>query len=166
MDIKAIEKIYVRQLKEIYSAEKQMAEVLPKVIKVAGNKDLKTALKDHLEQTKLQAGRIQKTFQHFSNYKPTGENCDCIEGLIDELEDLIEDTHHSETLDAEIILIFQKIEHYEIACYSSMVTYARILGHGQSSDMLQESLDEEYEADNKLDKLNEEIINLLLMKHA
>jgi ferritin-like metal-binding protein YciE len=166
MDIKAVEKIYVRQLKKIYSAEKQVLEILPKVIRMVNSKDLKAIIKSHLEQTKLHAVRIQKVFQHFSNYKPTGENCDAIEGLIDDLEDLIDETHHSDTLDAEIILIFQKIEHYEIACYSSVVTYARILGHGQSSELLQESLDEEYEADNKLDKLNEEIISLMLMKHA
>jgi ferritin-like metal-binding protein YciE len=166
MDIKAIERIYVRQLKEIYSAEKQLLEILPKVIRAASNKDFKAVLKKHLEQTKLQAARIQKTFQHFNHYKPTGENCDSIEGLIDELEDLIDNAYDPATLDAEIILIFQKIEHFEIACYSSAITYARILGHEQSCEMLQESLDEEFEADNKLDKLNEEIINQFLMKHA
>jgi ferritin-like metal-binding protein YciE len=163
MDIKAIERIYIRHLKEIYSAEKQILEILPKVISVITNKDLKTSLKDHLEQTKKQAGRIQKIFKHLNNYKSTNENSDFIDGLIDELEDLSDKTNKSNTLDAEIILIFQKIEHYEIACYSSVVTYARILGHGQSSQMLQESLDEEYEADNKFDKLNEDIISEGLM---
>jgi ferritin-like metal-binding protein YciE len=166
MEIKAIEKIYVMQLKDIYSAEKQLLEVLPKVIRAVSNKDLKTALKDQLEQTRLQAGRIQKIFQHFNHYKPTGENCNAIEGLVDELEDLIDESHHSDTLDAETILIFQKIEHYEIACYAAMVTYARILGHQQASELLQESLDEEYEADNKLDKISEEIISGALVKHV
>ena len=166
MNIRAIEKIYVRQLKEIYSVEKQMLEILPKVIKVISNKDFKAVLKNHLEHTKLQTARIQKSFQHFGNSKPAAADCGCIASLISELENLTEEAFHSERLDAELILILQKIEHYEIASYSSLVTYSRLLGHEQSREMLQESLDEEFDADNKLDRLSEEIINMLLMKHA
>jgi ferritin-like metal-binding protein YciE len=88
-----------------------------------------------------------------------------VEGFIDDLEDLIDDLHHSDTLDAELILIFQKIEHYEIACYAALVIYARMLGYEQASEMLQDSLDEEYEADNKFDKLSEEIIMNVLVKY-
>ncbi|MFL5731252.1 MAG: ferritin-like domain-containing protein [Cytophagaceae bacterium] len=166
MDLKAIERIYILQLKQIYSAENQMIAVLPKVIRVIQHKELKAAIKDHLEQTRNQATRIQALFRDLGNYKPHGENCDVVEGLLDELEDLIDDSHHTDTLDAEIILLFQKIEHYEIACYASMVTYARVLGQEAASEMLQESLDEEYEADNKLDKLNEEVVSGMLLKHA
>ena len=166
MDLKAVEKIYVRQLKEIYSVEKQLLGILPGIIKMISSKELKVALKFHFDQTRIHTERMRKIFRQFNNYKPGDESCDPIKGLVRELEDLIEDANHSISLDAEVILIFQKIEHYEIACYSSLITYARVLGHSQSCEMLQESLDEEFEADNKLEKLNEEIINTVLMKHA
>jgi ferritin-like metal-binding protein YciE len=166
MNTKAIEKIYVKKLKEIFTIEKKVLEILPKVIRMTTNKDLKIILRNHLEQTEFHTGRILKIFQHFNHYKAGGKNSDSIEVLINEMEVLISEITYSDTFDAEIILIFQKIEHLEIACYSSLVIYARILGHGQAGEMLQESLDEEFEADNKLDRLNEEIISQSLMKHA
>jgi ferritin-like metal-binding protein YciE len=164
MEVKSLEKLFVMQLKDIYSAEKQLADAFPKIIKAASNKELKMILREHLDQTKLQALRVQRIFQELGNYKPSGENCNIIEDILDEIEDLMEENGESDILDAEIICALQKIEHYEIACYSSVVTYAKMLGNEMASEMLQESLDEEYEADNKFDKINEEVVNIYI-KH-
>jgi ferritin-like metal-binding protein YciE len=164
MEVKTLEKLFVMQLKDIYSAERQLIDAFPKIIKAASNKELKMMIREHLDQTKAQASRVQKIFQELGNYKPSGENCNIIEGMLDEVEDLMEENAESDILDAEIISAMQKIEHYEIASYSSVLTYAKMLGNEKASEMLQESLDEEYEADNKLDKLNEEVVNVYL-KH-
>jgi ferritin-like metal-binding protein YciE len=164
MEVKSLEKLFVMQLKDIYSAEKQLADAFPKIIKAASNKELKMILREHFDQTKLQALRVQRIFQELGNYKPSGENCNIIEDILDEIEDLMEENGESDILDAEIICALQKIEHYEIACYSSVVTYAKMLGNEMASEMLQESLDEEYEADNKFDKINEEVVNIYI-KH-
>jgi ferritin-like metal-binding protein YciE len=164
MEVKSLEKLFVMQLKDIYSAEKQLADAFPKIIKAASNKELKMILREHLDQTKLQALRVQRIFQELGNYKPSGENCNIIEDILDEIEDLMEENGESDILDAEIICALQKIEHYEIASYSSVVTYAKMLGNEMASEMLQESLDEEYEADNKFDKINEEVVNIYI-KH-
>jgi ferritin-like metal-binding protein YciE len=162
MEIKTLEKLFVMQLKDIFSTEKQLADAFPKIIKAAFNKELKMILREHLEQTKLQASRVQRIFQELGNYKPSGENCDIMEAMLDEMEDLMEENAESNILDAEIIAVLQKIEHYEIASYSTVVTYAKMLGNEMASEMLQESLDEEYETDNRLDKLNEEIVNIFV----
>jgi ferritin-like metal-binding protein YciE len=164
MEVKSLEKLFVMQLKDIYSAEKQLADAFPKIIKAASNKELKMILREHFDQTKLQALRVQRIFQELGNYKPSGENCNIIEDILDEIEDLMEENGESDILDAEIICALQKIEHYEIASYSSVVTYAKMLGNEMASEMLQESLDEEYEADNKFDKINEEVVNIYI-KH-
>jgi ferritin-like metal-binding protein YciE len=162
MEIKSLEKLYVMQLKDILSAEKQLIEAFPKIIKESSNKELRTILREHLDETRVQASRVQKILQELSNsnLKPSEENSNIMEGMLDELEDQMEENSGSDILDAEIISAFQKIEHYEIASYSSLVTYAKMLGNEIAADMLQGSLDEEYEADNKLDKLNEEIVKV------
>jgi ferritin-like metal-binding protein YciE len=164
MEIKTLQNLFVMQLKDIFSVEKQLIEAFPKIIKEASNKELKTILREHLDQTKVQALRVQKILQELGNLKFSEENSNIMEGMLDELEDQMEENSGSDILDAEIISAFQKIEHYEIASYSSVLTYAKMLGNEAAVEILQESLDEEYEADNKLDKVNEEIVNVYV-KH-
>jgi ferritin-like metal-binding protein YciE len=164
MEVKALERLFVMQLKDLFSAEKQLVDAIPKIIKAVSNRELKMILREHLDQTKVQASRIQKIFQELGSYKPSGENSNIMEDMIDGLEDLMEENAGSDILDAEIISTMQKIEHYEIASYTTVVTYAKMLGIESASEYLQESLDEEYEADNKLDHISEEIINIYV-KH-
>lgn len=162
MENKKLEKLYLLQLKDIYSAEKQLGAVLPKMTRAVSNKELKNALKECLECTKVHIKRIEEIFKSYRNMKPSGENSNAMEGFIDEFEDMLEEGMDVDLIDAEVIDISQKMEHYQIASYNTVVTYAKMLGISKASDMLQNSLDEEYEADNKLDKLREEILSTLV----
>ncbi|HEX8545817.1 MAG TPA: DUF892 family protein [Cytophagaceae bacterium] len=158
--MKNLEKLYILQLKYIYSAEKQESEALPKMARAANSKVLKTALKDHHGITLRQIGRLEEILSNYNNDDIEEENSNVMEEFIEEFEDMVEDGTEPDILDANIILIAQKIEHFEIASYNSLVTYAKMLGDEKASDLLQATLDEEYEADNKLDKLVEEVINI------
>lgn len=159
MEYKTLQHLYLLQLRDIYSAEKQLVEALPKMAKAASNKDLKMSLREHLEFTKVQASRIEEIFRNFSDF-PGGENCNVMEGLIEEMEEMMEENDNSDVVDVSLVMGCQKIQHYEIASYSSVVTFAKALGLDRGVDLLQQSLDEEYEMDNKLDKLAEDIVNL------
>lgn len=159
MEYKTLQNIYLLQLRDIYSAEKQLVEALPKMARAASNKELKMSLREHLELTKSQASRIEEIFKDFSDF-PGGENCNTMEVLLEEIEEIIEENGISDVVDVSLVSGCQKVEHYEIACYSSVVTFAKALGYDKALGLLQQSLDEEYEMDNKLDKLAEDIINL------
>lgn len=162
MEIKTLEKLYILQLKDIYSGERQLIAALPKMIKSASNKYLKIILKGHLEDAKLHSLRIEDIFKKIKSNKPGGENCNAIEGFIEEFENLLEEGGEPDEIDASVINIIQKIAHFAIASYSSLVTYAKMIGEERAIELLQTSLDEEYEVDNRLDKLFEEIINIFV----
>jgi ferritin-like metal-binding protein YciE len=159
MEYKTLQNLYLLQLKDLYSAEKQLADSLPKMARAVTNKELKMALREHLEITKVQATRIEEIFKAYSSH-PSGENCNSIECLIEEVEEMIEENGNNDVIDINLIGSCQKIEHFEIASYGSVITYAKGLGDDKAAEMLQLSLDEEYEMDNKLDKLAEDIINI------
>lgn len=159
MDFNVLKKIFLFQLKDLYSAEKQLSQFLPKLIRASVNKELKMVLREHLEQTKVHASRIEGiVVSHSMN--PEGENCNSMEGLIEELEEMMEESDTTDVIDVHLISGLQKIEHYEIACYSSLITLGHGLGDEKAAELLQLSLDEEYEMDNKLDKIAEEIIQI------
>ncbi len=162
MELKTLEKLFVRELKCMYSNEKQLTEALPKIAKAISNKDLKAAIKEHYEQTKVHLDRAQKILHQLPNNKSSNDYCDITEELIDEAEDMMEEYSSSQELDTELIAICQKMEHFEIASYNTLVNYARLLGYAEASELLQQTLDEEYEADNKFDKLIEEVINVYI----
>ena len=131
---------------------------LPKVVEKVNDSILKQAFKDHLKETKEQKSRLEQICEEL-NISPTGETCKAMKGLIKETESFMDEAESEEVMDAGLIAEAQRVEHYEIAGYGTAVRYAKELGHKDIANMLQKSLDEQYNADNKLDKLAESRLN-------
>jgi ferritin-like metal-binding protein YciE len=159
MKIQSLQDLLVDQLKDLYNAETQLVKALPKMAKVATSPDLKAAFEDHLEQTKGHVERLDRVFEELGA-RPKGKTCEAMEGLIDEGKGLIEEDIEPTVLDAGIICAAQKVEHYEMAGYGCVRTWARQLGHETAANLLQETLDEEAHADQKLTQIAESAINL------
>ncbi|MBC8094914.1 MAG: DUF892 family protein [Akkermansiaceae bacterium] len=145
---------FIEELKDLYDAEKQITKALPKMIKAAEHEELKEALQAHLEETGVQIERLEKVFELFDE-TPKSKKCKAMEGLVAEGKELIEE----EEGDAAMICAAQKIEHYEIASYGSLVSWARLLGEDAAADLLEETLGEEEQADEKLTEIAESTIN-------
>jgi ferritin-like metal-binding protein YciE len=156
--MKTLEDLFEHQLKDLYSAEKQLVEALPKMVDNANDSDLKKAFKNHLEETKKQKSRLEEICEKL-DISPTGETCKAMKGLIKEAESFIDEAEDDEVMDAGLIAEAQRVEHYEISGYGTAVRYAKELGHKDIAKKLQTTLDEEYDADNKLDKLVENRLN-------
>lgn len=156
--MKTLEDLFEHQLKDLYSAEKQLVEALPKMVDNANDSDLKKAFKNHLEETKKQKSRLEEICEKL-DISPTGETCKAMKGLIKEAESFIDEAEDDEVMDAGLIAEAQRVEHYEISGYGTAVRYAKELGHKDIAKKLQTTLDEEYDADNKLDKLAENRLN-------
>ncbi len=152
--------LFEDMLKDIYWAEKALTKALPKMIKNATSEELVTALTDHLEVTKEQVARVEEVFGLIGK-KPQAKKCDAMEGLIKEGEGIIEDTEPGAVRDAGIIAAGQKVEHYEIASYGTLVAWANILGEEEAADLLQLTLDEEKEADSTLTNVADNDINFV-----
>jgi ferritin-like metal-binding protein YciE len=138
--------LFVDSLKDIYWAEKALTKALPKMAKNATTENLITAINDHLAVTEEQVTRLEEVFDTLGE-KAVAKKCDAMEGLIKEGEGMIEETEPGAVRDAAIISASQKIEHYEIASYGTLVAFAKTLGENEVADMLEETLDEEKEAD-------------------
>jgi ferritin-like metal-binding protein YciE len=162
MNLDSLTKLYAHELKDLYSAEKQLVEALPKMIAAASNKDLKKALKNHLAATRRQVQRLDKVFAR-TEYSPRGHKCAGMEGLIKEGASLLKEDSEPDVLDAAIIAAAQRVEHYEMAGYGVARTYAEKLGDYKAADLLQESLEEEAQADRLLSRLAERTINFQAM---
>lgn len=147
-----LQDLFKHQLKDLYSAETQLIKALPKMVKAAKNEKLKKAFQDHLEETKEHKERLSEICKELG-IKPTGETCKAMKGLIEEAEDFLKEKTTDEVNDAGIIADAQRIEHYEISGYGTVVRYAKELGYKELASKLQKTLDQEYNADNKLDKL-------------
>jgi ferritin-like metal-binding protein YciE len=145
---------FVEELRDLYDAEKQIIKALPRMIKAAEHEDLKTAFEMHLEETEEQIGRIEKVFKLFGE-SPKTKKCRGMEGLLEEGKEHIED----EGGDAALICAAQKVEHYEIASYGSLVSWARLLEQEDAVEMLEQTLNEEEQADEKLTQIAESIVN-------
>lgn len=156
--MKTLNDLFEHQLKDLYSAEKQMIEALPKMAAKANDGQLKTAFKDHLETTKKQKQRLEEICDELG-ISPSGETCKGMEGLVKEAESFIDEADDDEVMDAGLIADAQRVEHYEISGYGTAVRYAKELGHDDIASKLQTTLDEEYVADNQLDKLAENKLN-------
>ncbi len=165
MKLESLQKLYVMQLKDLYSAENQLLEALPKMEKAASNQDLKQAFAEHLKETQQQVKRLTTIFNSL-DFKPGGHKCEAMEGLIGEGEEIIKADAASEVRDAGLIAAAQRVEHYEIAGYGTVRAYAEKLGDQAAADLLQETLDEEASADEKLTRLAERSINFLAMQAA
>jgi ferritin-like metal-binding protein YciE len=159
MELDTLKDLYVDELKDLYSAEKQIVKALPKMIKAAKHPELKAAFKTHLQQTGEHARRIEEICQELG-VSPRGKKCVGMEGLIEEGSELIKEKPDDDVLDAGLISAAQHVEHYEMAGYGTVRTYARQLGYESQAQLLQQTLDEEGETDHLLTDLAEARINL------
>ena len=152
----SLQELYVEQLRDLYDAEQQIIKALPQMIKAATSDELKQALTEHLDVTKEQANRLETIFNNLGE-KAKGEKCKGLQGVISEGNDTVEEIDNDDVRDAAIIGSAQRVEHYEIAGYGTARTFATLLEDDEASDLLQRSLDEEKEADEKLTEIAEAI---------
>ncbi len=154
-----LEELFIDQLKDIYWAEKHLTKALPKMNKAAASEELKQAITDHLEVTKEQITRLEEVFEMMEQ-PARAKKCDGMEGLVKEGESVVEETEEgTSTRDAGVIISAQKIEHYEIAAYGSLVSLAKTIGREDVAELLQQTLDEEKETDELLTTLAVSTIN-------
>jgi ferritin-like metal-binding protein YciE len=149
---------FIDELRDTYDAEKQLTKALPKLAKAASSPELREAFESHLEETQGQIGRLERVFSGLDE-KPRGKHCDGIAGIIEEGKAIMEEDFDETTMDACLIAAGQRAEHYEMAAYGTLVAWARAMGHDEAADLLQETLDEEKAADEKLSGLAEGGIN-------
>jgi ferritin-like metal-binding protein YciE len=158
MKMKTLNDLFVDQIKDLYSAENQLVKALPKMAKAASNEDLAAGFEQHLEQTREQVTRLEKICQALG-VTPKGKKCVAMEGLIEEGKELLEEDAAERVLDAGLIAAAQKVEHYEIAAYGTVRTWAEQLGMDDAVELLQQTLDEEKQTDDKLTELAKSTIN-------
>lgn len=154
-----LEDLYTDLLKDLYSAEKQLVKALPKLAKNAQSPDLQKALQDHLKQTEGQVERIERIFTELGS-SPRGKKCVGMEGLVEEGNELLQEDTEPNVLDAGLIAAAQKVEHYEIASYGTARAWAQRLGYDNAARLLQETLEEESMANEKLTRIAESHINM------
>lgn len=159
MTMHTLQELYLEQLQDVYDAEKQLLKALPKMAKTASNEELKAAFEQHLEQTEEQISRLETIFEELGE-KPKGKKCKAMQGLIEEGKEMMEEDASEDVMDAGLICAAQKVEHYEIATYGCLRTYAEMLGFDDQADLLQETLDEEKDTDENLTELAVSCINL------
>ncbi|MHB1072966.1 MAG: YciE/YciF ferroxidase family protein [Gemmatimonadaceae bacterium] len=159
MELDSLRALYVEGLKDLYSAENQIMKALPRMIRAADNPQLKRAFEKHLRVTERQAKRLEKITKALGE-KPTGKKCVGMKGLIEEAKELIAEKPEPEVLDAGLLAAAQHVEHYEMAGYGTVRTYARELGYDDQAELLQATLDEEQQTDEELTLLAESSINL------
>jgi ferritin-like metal-binding protein YciE len=159
MKTETLQELYVEMLQDIYDAEKQLVKALPKMAKTATNDELKAAFEQHLEQTEEHVTRLERVFEELGE-KPKAKKCKAMQGLLEEGKEIMEEDASEEVLDAGLIAAAQKVEHYEIATYGTLRTYAEMLGFDDQADLLQETLDEEKDTDENLTELAVSSVNL------
>ena len=159
MELNSLRDLYIDELKDLWSAEKQLVKALPKMAKAANDPELSKAFLTHLRQTEQQVKRLEQIFEELGE-SPRGKKCVGMEGLIEEGQELIKEKPEPEVLDAGLISKAQHVEHYEMAGYGTVRTYAQLLGADRQAQLLQQTLDEEGEADKLLTQLAENSINL------
>ncbi|MDQ6765410.1 MAG: ferritin-like domain-containing protein [Verrucomicrobiota bacterium] len=158
MKIDSLKTLLQEELKDIYSAEKQLLKALPKMVKKATSEDLRAALEEHLEVTEGQVNRLEQVFEALGQ-PAKAKTCKAMQGLIEEATEIMGEDAEDAVMDAGIIAAAQKVEHYEIASYGTVRTWARLVGEEEAAELLQETLDEEGEADKRLTELAESFIN-------
>ncbi|HZP24673.1 MAG TPA: ferritin-like domain-containing protein [Terriglobales bacterium] len=147
-----LQQLFIKELRDLYDAENQITQALPKLIDAAHHPELKSALREHLQVTKQQISRLDQIFQRL-NQKATGESCKGMKGVIKEGDEIVSSGGDPSTVDAGIISAAQRVEHYEMAGYGTVRTYAQLLGQQEMARLLQQTLDEEAEADEKLSQI-------------
>lgn len=159
MKLETLQDLYVEELKDLYNAEQLLVSALPKMAKAASTPELRAAFEEHLEQTKGHVERLEKIFQELQQ-DPKGRKCKAMEGLLEEGKDIMNEDGASDVIDAALISSAQRVEHYEIAGYGCVRTYARLLGFDDAAELLQETLDEEEATDRLLTELAESVVNI------
>jgi ferritin-like metal-binding protein YciE len=149
---------FLDELRDAYDAEKQVTKALPKMIKAAASPDLRAAFETHLDETREQILRLEQVFASLGE-KVRGKHCDGVAGIIEEGKAVMEEEFDDATMDACLIAAGQRVEHYEMAAYGTLVAWAEAMGHTEAAGLLQETLDEEKAADEKLTAIAEDGIN-------
>jgi|SRR5579872_1005936 len=158
MKVEKIDDLFLAQIKDIYDAEKQLVKAIPKMAKASSSEELRQGFQEHLEQTKGHVSRLEQIFDQLGQ-KASGTKCKGMAGLIEEGEEIVEEVEQSPLRDAGLIAAAQKVEHYEIASYGTLRTFAQMLGHRQAERLLEQTLEEEKETDQKLTELAESMVN-------
>jgi len=156
MQENSLQELYVEQLRDLYNAESQLVKALPKMAKAAQSEALRQGFEHHLEQTNGHVDRLEQIFSAMGE-SPKGRKCAGMEGLVKEGEEVIKEQSSSDALDAGLIASAQRVEHYEIAAYGTVRSFAKFLGEREAVDLLQQTLDEEKETDEKLTELSKEV---------
>lgn len=154
MNLDSLHDVYVHELKDLYSAEKQITEALPKMVQAASDQSLKDAFAHHLDQTQTHLQRVRQILDDLDE-NPGNVKCDGMEGLLKEGQHIIKTSGARVAKDAALIAAAQRVEHYEIAAYGAARAHAKMLGYAEAASTLQQTLDEEGAADKKLTKLAE-----------
>ena len=159
MELGTLHDLYVNELKDLYNAENQLLKAIPKMAKAASAPELSDAFESHLKETEGQVKRLEKIFKKL-RVNPKGKKCKGMEGLIEEGKEIIDADGEPEVRDAALIAAAQKVEHYEIASYGTVRTYAEQLGFEDAANLLQQTLEEESETNEKLTDLAESVVNV------
>jgi ferritin-like metal-binding protein YciE len=162
---KQLDELFHDTLKDIYFAEKKILAALPKMAKAAQNEDLKAAFEKHLKETEGQVDRLEQVFE-LIDQKPQGKKCDAIMGIIEEGQEIAKEYKGSPALDAGLVAAAQAVEHYEIARYGTLRTWAQEMGLDDAASLLQKTLDQEEATDQALTKLAESTVNQVAQAKA
>ena len=157
-ELRSLKDLLVEQLQDLYSAENQIVEALPKMEEKAGHNILKTAFSEHRGETRAQIERLERV-GNLLDTDLNGETCQAIKGIIKEAEHFMSEDANADVMDAGLVANAQRVEHYEIAGYGSVITYAERLGLEDVAEILKETLEEEKNTDHKLTQLAVETIN-------
>ena len=155
MSAENLQELFVEEVRDIYDAEKQLVKALPKMARAADSMELRSAFEEHLEITRAHVGRLEEVFKGLG-MAARGKTCEGMKGLIEEGQEAMEELQGT-VLDAALIASAQKVEHYEIATYGTLATFAEVLGLDDAKDLLGQTLDEEKEADEKLTQIASQI---------
>jgi ferritin-like metal-binding protein YciE len=158
MSLESLDSLFLNELKDVYNAEKQILKALPRMAKAASANALRDAFTKHLRETEGHVRRLEQIFKSLDQ-APRGKKCKGMEGLLEEGKEIMEEEGAPEVIDAALISAAQRVEHYEMAAYGCLRTYAQLLGHEDAAELLQQTLGEEEAADEKLTELGEGGIN-------
>ena len=156
--LNTLQDIYIEELRDIYNAEMQITKALPRMIKAVTNEELKSAFENHLQETEGHVERLEQVFE-LAGQKVRGKKCAAMEGIIEEAKETLSEDIDDNAMDAAIIAAAQKVEHYEIASYGTVRTWAQQLGFNDQADILEQTLDEEKAANDKLSQIAESMVN-------
>jgi ferritin-like metal-binding protein YciE len=156
MEHSALKELYIDELRDIYNAESQLVKALPKMAKASTSDELRSGFESHLEQTRGHVRRLEEIFDAL-NEKPTGKKCAGMQGLVKEGEEIMDEDFEGQVMDTALISAAQRVEHYEIAAYGCVRSWAELLGESEAASLLEKTLEEEKATDQKLTELSEKI---------